>query len=107
MKSALAPTRQTKHPLGDNVALNLGGAALDSVTARSQKMLLPAAALDRIGRTFDQLAGRSLQFDHELLHPLIQLRPGQLRNRSLGAGVPTPENLRERAVGGEAEHLEF
>src|SRR5258707_4318238 len=70
-------------------------------------MMLPTAALYGVRRALDQLTRGSFELDHKLLHALIQLRPRQLGNRSLGPRISALENLRESSVRSETHHFEL
>src|SRR3954467_10340663 len=70
----LPAPREAEHPLGDDVAKDLGGARLDRVAARAQLLVLPVAVV---------LALENLHRD--LRQALVVLRPVQLRSRALRA----------------------
>src|SRR6185437_4210409 len=76
------------HPeqaFGNDAALNLGSSFLDRVAARAQRPILPSPALDRVWRSFLEHRARTLHGERELVHPLIQLAPQELRDRAFGA----------------------
>src|SRR5262249_15555051 len=68
-----ARARESQHPLGDDVALNLVGAAGDAGAARPQHALLPAAAELRVGAERLQRQGGEL---------LGQVGPEELDDRA-------------------------
>src|SRR5881296_4256715 len=59
--------RQAEQPLGDDVLLDLGRAALDRVGARPEERLRPHPALDRPLRALPELRVRSLDLHRQLL----------------------------------------
>src|SRR5438270_9252511 len=74
----LAASRQSQHPLGQDVAQDLGGSSLDRVGPRAQELIAPAVAVANLAR-------RSREVDGRLGHALVQLRPHQLEDRALRA----------------------
>src|SRR4051812_49757050 len=78
-RSASDVTWQPQHPLGDDVALDLAGAAGDGEAAAAEEAADPGLA--RAGGQVRPVAGQ--QVHPELEHPLLVLRAEQLGDRSL------------------------
>src|SRR5918995_3110758 len=90
-----ASLRQAEHALGDDVLEDLGGAALDRVTAGAQQLVAPGAAgleglrADDVGRKLREL--------------LVRVRPDPLEQRALGTGLAVLLDRRQAAVSGQPQ----
>src|SRR5690242_14843404 len=78
--------REAEHALADDVALDLGGTALDGVGPRAQEGVLPEAVGHRPLAAVAQLAERALDLHGQLLHALVAFHPHHLAGGGLGAG---------------------
>src|SRR4051794_24299518 len=83
----LAHPRQAEHALGDDVLQDLRRAALDRVGARTQEPVGPVGVEDG--------ALVAADVHRELRQGLVRLRPLQLRQRPLGAGLAALHYLRQ------------
>src|SRR2546428_7990273 len=92
----LPRTRQSQHPFGEDVAQHFGSPGLDRVGARPQELVLPSIAVAN-------LRGRPGDVHRRLGHALVELRPHQLEDRSLGARNAAALDGRHRAVAVELQ----
>src|SRR5579875_2818342 len=106
--------RQAEDPLAEDVALDLGGAALDRVRPRPEEHLArparrtceaePLASAHRV--VVADGAVDAEQVDAQLVDPHVDLGEHELRDRALGTRVPSPPVVSRTAVR-EAQHLGF
>src|SRR5439155_3648229 len=96
---------KAKHTLADDVALDLGGAALDGVGAGAEEGVLPEPLGDRPRAALHDLRVRSLDLHGQLLQPLVALHPHHLAGGGLGAGQLTLEELGDGPGAGLLEDL--
>src|SRR5579864_8181762 len=96
MPASLPAAWQPQHPLGQDVAQDFRGPRLDGVRARAQELILPALSVA-------DLARRTADVDGRLGHSLVELRPHELEDRSLGSGDSAALHGCHRAVAVELQ----
>src|SRR5919204_1622781 len=77
---------EAEHPLGDDVALDLGRAGIDRLCLRPHPGVLPPPVLDRLIGARSERPVHPLHADRGLLQPLVHLAPVKLRDAGLRAG---------------------
>src|SRR5262249_37246777 len=87
--------RQTEDALGQDVPLDLSGAALDRVGPRPEERVVPVAAVDRPGRALRELPVGAEELLGEVLERLVPVAPPDLPGGGLGARHLAPEELRD------------
>src|SRR5439155_21949958 len=102
---------QPEHALGDDVELDLRGAALDRVAARAEPVARHLELLLRKARALPAERLRPQHLHHQLAAALVQLRPVELEDRRLGAGLVAGlgavAGARERQIEAGLVHLDL
>src|SRR5205823_13964896 len=102
---------QPEHALGDDVELDLRGAALDRVAARAEPVARHLELLVRKARALPAERLRPQDLHHQRAPALVQLRPVELEDRRLGAGLVAGlgavARARQRQIETGLVHLEL
>ena len=101
----LSSLGQPQHPLGDDVPLDFGGAALNRIGARAQEAVLPIGAIRRGFRALVELAVRTLDLDRKFLKALVHFCPLQLGDRPFRAGRVAAQQARQGPIAVELEEF--
>src|SRR5215471_12654867 len=97
-RAFMGSVRQAEHALGDDVELDLAGAALDRVRARAQPVARAAQLVGGVRLALPADAVVAGQLHAQLLAPLVELGAVQLEHRRRRAGRPPRRRLLARAL---------
>src|SRR5271167_807249 len=103
----LVASGQAENKMSDDVALHLGGACFDGVSAGAQVGVGPLPFVDGVRITCRELTVGTEDFLSDLLQALVKLAPKNFLDRSLGARDASGRNAAEGAHLVEAHNLDF